>query len=423
MMSNTPMTNSRPAPTKSAPAKCWYCDRPIKGVPTQINRPAGAVLMHGECVDPSSASAIANGHPSRGKVQYDAPIGPRPASIVDEVAGFIRRYVVLPSYTEAFTLALWTIHTHAFEVAYATPYIYVNSAEPECGKTRLLETLEYVARNASVAAKVTPSTLYREMSDPDSPKPTMLVDEVDALFSGSKNEDMRGILNSGYQHRGHIKVTLPGRNEDSDVVTMSTFCPKVLAGIDNGQLPPTLASRSITITLRRKRPDQDVARFLPRKVEPLADELQETITEWVKVNLDTVADYEPEFVDGIGDRAFQITEPLLQVAYAAGVEDEAREAIATLLTKPTVTLTQGQQVLMAAREWFTESDMDRVTTARLENATGFNGKLIGTLLAKYGIRPVTLNKGHAVTGDKNAKGYYLRDLADAIATYLPNADS
>lgn len=346
--------------------------------------------------------------------------GPRTKTIVDEVAEFITTYVALPRWQDVTTLALYALHTHAFEVAYATPYIYITSAEPECGKTRLLEVIEYVARNAGISAKITPSTLYRDMNS-DEHRPTMLIDEVDALFSGSKNEDMRGILNSGYQHKGSIRITLPGKSEDgSDVVTMPTFCPKVLAGIDNGQLPPTLASRSITITLRRKRPDQNVARFLPRKVEPVADALVERMTEWTKANLDTIGDYEPEYVEGLGDRAFQISEPLLQVAHAAGIEQEARTALLTLLTAPKVTLTQGQQVLKAARDYFNEAQVDRVTTARLENATGFNGKLIGVLMSKYDVASVTLNKGHVAVGDKNAKGYYLRDMKDAIDAYLPN---
>lgn len=349
------------------------------------------------------------------------PVGPRPATILDEVAAFINTYMVLPSYEASLVLAAWVIHTHAFEAAYATPYIYINSAEPECGKSTLLELLENIARNAGMAAKVTPSTLYREMSDPDSPRPTMLIDEVDALFSGSKNEDMRGVLNSGYQHRGHIKVTLPGKNEDgTDVVKMPTFCPKALAGIDNGQLPPTLASRSITVTLRRKRPDQTVERLLPQIMEPQAAALRDYIGVWVDVNLDAIQAQKIAFVDGMGDRTFQISYPLLQIAAQAGCQHDLEDAILTLTRKPATILTQGQQVLKAAHDYFQASGMDRITTSRLENATGYNGKLIGSLLAKYDVAPKTLNKGHAAVGDKNAKGYYKRDLDDAMATYLPD---
>lgn len=368
--------------------------------------------------------------------QYAQPIGPRPATIVETVARFIMKYVALPSYDEARLLALYAIHTHAFEVAYATPYLYVTSAEPECGKSRLLETLEYVCRNATMVAQISASTLFRQLGS-DTARPTMLIDEVDALFTGSKNEELRGILNSGYQHKGHVWRTLPGKDKGtfnfnaetgestgeagSDVVKFPTFCPKILAGIDNGQLPPTLASRSITIVLRRKRPDQDVARFLPRKVEPEAELLQDMITDWVKANLDTIGDYEPEFLEGISDRQFQITEPLLQVAHAAGIEDETRETLSRLLARPAITLTQGQQILAAAATYFNQSGHDRITTNWLSTATGYNGKLIASLLGKYEVAPVTLNKGHAVTGGKNAKGYYKRDLLEAIQSYLPSA--
>lgn len=362
-------------------------------------------------------------------------IGPRPATIIETVAKFITKYVALPTYDEARLLALYAIHTHAFEVAYATPYLYVTSAEPECGKSRLLETLEYVCRNATMVAQISASTLFRQLGS-DIARPTMLIDEVDALFTGAKNEELRGILNSGYQHKGHVWRTLPGKDKGtfavdvdgnvtgeagSDVVKFPTFCPKILAGIDNGQLPPTLASRSITIMLRRQRPGQEVARFLPRKVEPEAETLQETIAAWVKANLDTIGEYEPEFLEGVSDRQFQITEPLLQIAHAAGIEDETRESLVRLMARPAVTLTQGQQILAAAAAYFNESGMDRITTSRLENATGYNGKLIGSLLAKYDVKPTTLNKGHAAVGDKNAKGYYQRDLSEAMESYLPSA--
>ena len=347
-----------------------------------------------------------------------APTLPRVATVLDTVAQFITRYVALPSYNEALVLAAWVIHTHAFEVAYATPYIYITSAEPECGKTRTLEVLEYAARNTTLSSSMSASSLYRRMMGADFARPTLLIDEVDALFNGAKNETLRGVLNSGYQRRGTVSITLPGKDDDSDVVDLPTFCPKIMAGIDNGNLPPTLASRAITITLRRKRPDQEVQRFLPRKVEPIADALVETITEWVKSHMEIIEDYEPEFVEGISDRGFEISEPLLQIAHAAGIEDEMRAALTVLLSKPKVTLTQGQQVLQAARDHFVNNDIDRVTTASLEVATGFNGKLIGSLLSKYEIKPMTLNK---INAGKNAKGYYAYQLQDAIDTYLPGA--
>lgn len=432
-MNSTPS----PAPTKFDSAVCAFCLVPFTDneVPTLIGTPDGrAPRFHRDCVTPSGASAIRNLQIRHG---YAAPIGPRPATIVETVAQFVTRYVVLPGYDESMLTSLYAIHTHAFEVAYATPYIYVTSAEPECGKSRLLEVLEYVCRNATMVAQISASTLFRQLGS-DIARPTMLIDEVDALFTGSKNEELRGILNSGYQHKGHVWRTLPGKDKrsqvidlesgemtgeaGSDVVKFPTFCPKILAGIDNGQLPPTLASRSITINLRRKRPDQDVARFLPRKVEPQAELLQDAISAWVKTNLDAIGDYEPEFLEGVSDRQFQIIEPLLQIAHAAGIENEARDSLSRLLARPPVTLTQGQQVLQAAATYFQASGMDRITTSRLENATGYNGKLISELLRKYDVKSMTLNKGHAAVGDKNAKGYYRRDLQEAIASYLPSAD-
>lgn len=360
----------------------------------------------------------------------------RDRCIVDDVADYITTYMVLPSREAALVLATWAVHTHAFKAAYATPYIYVNSMEPGCGKSTLLELLEYIVQNGGMSASITTASLYREMANPAAPRPTMLIDEVDALFNGAKNETMRGVLNSGYQHRGQVKVTLPGKNKDevdpetgeitpgNDVVTMPTFCPKMLAGIDNGELPPTLQSRSITITLRKKRStDTSVQRFLPRRVERIALPLHDAIAEWAVLNLDAITEYEPEWIDEMDDRTFQICEPLLQVAHVAGCEEDVTAALLALTAKPKKALTQEQKVLKAARDYFETTGHDRVTSATLETATGYNGKLIGSLLAKFDIRSTTLNKGHDANPDRNAKGYYARQFEDAIATYLTDANA
>lgn len=335
-------------------------------------------------------------------------------TIVEQVAQFINRYVVLPDADALLVLALWVIHTHVFENAYATPYIYINSHEPGCGKTRLLEVLEYAARNAALSASLTSSTLYRQMIDPEY-RPTMLIDEVDALFDGSKkNEDMRGVLNSGYQHKGYVLRTLPGKGED-DVVRMPTFCPKVLAGIDNGELPPTLKSRSLTITLRKKAPNQITERFLPRRVEPIAEELRAAIVDWAADNADIIDQYEPDFVDGIDDRQFQITEPLLQVAHAAGLEVAARQAIVRICEEPLPPMTTLQRILFAAREHFATSGEDRVSSNHLMVQCDLTGKMVSTILVDNGAKPMTLNK---YAEGKNVKGFYRRDLQPLIDAQL-----
>ena len=60
------------------------------------------------------------------------------AWLLDRVELFVRRYVVLDD-SQAAAAALWVAHSHAVDAARATPYMHISSAEPESGKTRLLE--------------------------------------------------------------------------------------------------------------------------------------------------------------------------------------------------------------------------------------------------------------------------------------------
>jgi hypothetical protein len=111
--------------------------------------------------------------------------------LLDEVVGFLRRYVVIGE-AELDSLALWVLHTHAFSAAEATPYLAISSAEKACGKTRLLETLELLVSKPWLTGRVTPAVLTRKV---DAEEPTLLLDESDAAFGGEKEyAEVRGRL-------------------------------------------------------------------------------------------------------------------------------------------------------------------------------------------------------------------------------------
>jgi hypothetical protein len=55
--------------------------------------------------------------------------------LLDAVAAFLRRLISM-SESQATTLALFVVHTHAIHAAHATPYISVSSAVWRSGKTR-----------------------------------------------------------------------------------------------------------------------------------------------------------------------------------------------------------------------------------------------------------------------------------------------
>jgi hypothetical protein len=171
------------------------------------------------------------------------------ALALDDVAAFVRRYVVVGD-TQAVAIALWAFHTHAFAAAATTPYLSITSAEMESGKTRLLETLELVVARPWFTGRATPAVLARKI---DKEAPTLLLDESDAAFQGDREyaEVLRGVLNSGHRRSGRTSICI-GQGAAMSYVDLSTFCPKAIAGI--GKLPDTVASRSIAIRLKRKAP-------------------------------------------------------------------------------------------------------------------------------------------------------------------------
>ena len=202
------------------------------------------------------------------------------ADTLDEVMAYIRRYVVLPADAADF-LALWVAHTWAFEAAETTPYVRVVSPERQCGKTRLFECLEKLCRRGWHTIDVTAAVLYRKG---ETEAPTLLFDEVDQM----PFEDRRGVvsvLNAGYKISGRVwRCTDKG-----ELLEFNCFYPKAIAGLDNGKVPDTVADRSVHVRLKRRRPDEQVAKFRHGAADVEAEPLRAALQAWAAANLEALA--------------------------------------------------------------------------------------------------------------------------------------
>src|ERR1043166_2671383 len=134
------------------------------------------------------------------------------AKLLDELAEVLRRFVVLPKWG-AETLALWVLHTYAFEWREVSTYIGIESPEKRCGKTTLLEVLSRLVNRPVVAANVSPSAFFRVIEET---RPTLLIDEGDTFLQG--NDELRGVLNTGYRRdTGYVlRVASDGCRVSSD---------------------------------------------------------------------------------------------------------------------------------------------------------------------------------------------------------------
>lgn len=353
--------------------------------------------------------------------------GPRESTgdLLRDVASLIRQYVVLTP-VQLVALALWVLHTHAIEAAQTTPYISITSAEKECGKTRLLEVLDLLSARPWFTGHTTAAALARKT---EAERPTLLLDESDAAFKGDRDyaEALRGLLNSGYRRGGKTTLCV-GHAANMQARDFSTFGAKAIAGI--GELPDTVASRSIRVQLKRRAPGECVERFRRATADAIAAGLRERLARWAEEHAPLLADAEPATPAELGDRAAECGEPLLAIAdlagdgwpsqaHSAAVELSARGDDAS--TSSGVLLLGALRVALRGRETVPTDELLDEINGNDElpfggwGERGLTARRLAALLRPYGVRPDKWRDG-----DKTTRGY-VRDahLDDAFTRWLP----
>jgi hypothetical protein len=346
--------------------------------------------------------------------------------ILDTVLEFVRRFVAL-TVNQARIVALWVAHTHLLDGLDCTPYLSINSAEKQSGKTRLLEVLEILVNEPWLTGRVTAAVLTRKI---DAVKPTLLLDESDTAFGGEKEyaEALRGVLNSGYRRSG-IASCCVGQGAKTSYKDFETFSAKAIAGI--GKLPDTVADRSIPIALKRAKRGE-VQKFRKREVERQATETKARLTAWCATHIDAISNARPNIPAELSDRQADCCEPLLAIADLAGGgwAESARQALIELCAEAEAgDQSRGVRLLADIRHIFAERDVDRISSADLVNA------LVEIEAAPWAEwsrgRPITKSKLAHLLGrfeiasgtiriqGSTPKGYYLRDFGDAFSRYLP----
>ncbi len=354
------------------------------------------------------------------------------APILDDLFALIRRFVSL-SLSQARVIALWIAHTHAIDAADATPYLAITSAEKQCGKTRLLEMTDLLVANPWLTGKVSAAVLIRKI---DSEQPTLLLDESDAAFAGEREyaEALRGVLNTGHRRGGKASCCV-GQGTAITFKDFSTFSPKAIAGI--GNLPDTIADRSIPIRLKRAARCEHVERFRRREVEAEALGLRGRLEAWSAITVENLRTARPVLPDALTDRQQDGAEPLLAIADLAGGEwpETSRLTLIELCGEAQADdQSIGVRLLADIRGIFQDRDVDRIPSVELATALaeietspwgewGKAGKPLSTaklarLLGRFAIVP------HSVrVGDRTPKGYTLGDFQDAFERYLPSTDT
>jgi Protein of unknown function (DUF3631) len=339
--------------------------------------------------------------------------------LLHELVVFLRRFVVM-SNAQADAVALWIVHTHAFGAADTTPYLSVTSAEKRSGKTRLLEVLELLVRAPLPTANISDAALFRAIAKL---KPTLLFDEVDAIFGpkARDREDLRGMLNAGYRH-GAVARRIGGAKND-ELQAFPVFCPKAFAGI--GELPDTIRDRTIRIRLERRIREETVERFRRREVSPEAIRLRDRVAGWAEAHVDELTVGRPQLPDELDDREQDCWEALLAIADLAGgdwpaIARAAALALSTGDSREDDSL--GARLLADMHEVFEASGEESYRTAdmiaelaEIEEAPwgdwygkGISPQALGKLLKPYRIKTMAIWS----EGEKH-RGYKRETFEDA----------
>ena len=362
------------------------------------------------------------------------PSAPEPqqfngAEILDRVSEFIHRFVHL-SDQQGRIVTAWVAHTHGVGAATTTPYLNISSATKQAGKTRLLEVLELLVSKPWLTGRITAACLVRKV---DQVRPTLLLDESDAAFSGEKEyaEALRGILNTGF-YSGGVASCCIGQGANITFKDFKTFCCKALAGI--GQLPDTVSDRSIPIRLIRKKQGDAVARFRRRHAKNEAAAIKGQVSDWISSIADRLREAEPVLPEQLTDRQQDGMEPLLAIADEAGQDwpGALRQAGVEIFgSQAADDQNIGVQLLADIRGVFEDTGDDKIQSASLieklkeietspwadwSKGKGLSPNGLARLLKPFGISP----KGSVRVGDTIAKGYSWASFEDAFTRYLPS---
>jgi hypothetical protein len=339
--------------------------------------------------------------------------------LLDCVVRILSRYLTLPK--EAIdTVVLWTVFTHAHEVAVISPILALLSPEPRCGKTTALELISRLVPRPMPTSNISPAALYRSI---EIEKPTLIMDEADTFFPNGRS--MVGMVNSGHVRTAAVVVRAAA---NAGIIKSSTWCPKVIASI--GSLPVTTSDRSIIIPLKRKRHDEKVER-LREEAESEFSALRESAATWAKSHLETLRIADPGIPEALNDRAADNWRLLIAIADLAGGDWPERARIAAVkLSASTAGAKETDPAVLLSdiRQIFKDAASDRLKSAGIASSLGqmeerpwpewrhgrpITPVQIAVLLDRYSIKPST----HRF-GQETAKGYLLAQFEDAFARYL-----
>lgn len=158
------------------------------------------------------------------------------------IESWIASYLFLTDSLTARVLATWAIGTHIMGRMQSYPYLAVCGTGPGCGKTRVLEILQMVCKEAELGTSLRPSYLLQRLHASDG-NCTVLYDEAETLRASGQTF-LGELLNAGYRRGQTI-----GRAHGTKMMQYQVFSAKAFGLI--GTPSPALVSRSLIVRMVR----------------------------------------------------------------------------------------------------------------------------------------------------------------------------
>jgi Protein of unknown function (DUF3631) len=349
------------------------------------------------------------------------------AAVADAIAAKFHEYVKLLA-EQADYATLWCFFAHAIDAFDISPILGVESPTPRCGKSTLVSMIGRLCRRSLRCSNISGAATYRAI---EKWNPTLVIDEGDTFLTDKRNEDLRGIIDSGHTREFAYVVRAGSSEEGHEPRVYSTWCAKVVGLI--GNLPRTIHDRTIRIRLKRKKASDTVHKLRRHHLDTLRP-LHRQIARWVSDHHDALhVQREPLDLDLDDDRAADNWDVLVFIADMLGGSwpQRARQAMVALSGGAArAEETIGVELLADVRRLFSpEYPTTKIYTDELlkwltcdperpwaawSRGKSLNARQLARLLSAFDIFPKTVR-----IAKTTGKGYDKDDFADAWSRYLP----
>jgi len=192
---------------------------------------------------------------------YSAESYNNTANVLDLVLSTIQNSKTVLKFEQAFTAALWSLHTYVYDQFRHTPRLLVESYEPECGKTSFAHLMEGLVHNPDFSSSVSPAVIYHTLRKCQ--HTTLILDEIEHSTLWAHDKLLLQVTDAGHRKGGNVKRVIKG-----EVLEFPVFAPLMMMAVWQQPFPRQLLSRAILFHLEKQSEgrdeiDHDDPKFLP----------------------------------------------------------------------------------------------------------------------------------------------------------------